>query len=250
MPASLLKSRRAIALAPLALAAGPGHAASWFGFGAERGSGRVVIDKRSLPPFSALTLGGAFALTLRQGAPQQLEVELDDNLQPLLEAEVIDTTLQLREQRALKPTILRLVLTAPRLDNIHLSGAAALKCEAWAAERLSLHLGGAAAAKWRGLDLQRLFADLGGSAMLSAEGQAGLLQAALGGSSGLQAAALQAREATLQIGGSAQATVWAQQLLRASVGGAGGLRYHGQPRTELASSGAGTIKALGEPPAR
>ncbi len=235
-------------LSPLALAAGPGRAASWLNFGHEAGSGRVVASQRNLPAFSALKLGGAFALELQQGDRPRLDVELDDNLQPLLETEVRDTTLHIREQRHFKATTLRLVLTTPRLDAIHLSGAAAIRCDSWSAERLSLYLGGAAALKLRGLGLQTLFADLGGSSMLSAEGTAGQLQATLGGAAGLQAAKLQTREATLQIGGSAQATVWAQQLLRASVGGAGGLRYHGQPRTELATSGSGTVKALGDLP--
>ncbi|HSW05550.1 GIN domain-containing protein [Aquabacterium sp.] len=213
------------------------------------GSGRLRREERALVPFSALKLGGSLAVELRQAATPRLALEGDDNILPLIETEMHDTTLHIVQRRGIKPTRLLLVLHTPLLDSVTMGGAAVLNTEAWQAPRLTVNAGGAAALRLRGLRLETVFAELGGAAVLTLAGAAGELVATLGGSAALRAAALQARSATLQIGGAGNALVSAREQLKASVGGAGGLRYHGQPRTELSRSGAGTIKALGDAPA-
>jgi hypothetical protein len=227
---------------------GAGHALS---FGAVRGSGTVQREMRSVKPFSALRLGGSMAAELRHGEQPQVELEADDNLLPLIELRLDDTTLVVSEKESMKPTRRRIVVTTPSLDSLHLGGSAALRCEGWSAARLTLKCGGSASVKLQGLKLQTLFAELGGSSQVSAEGEVDELTAVLGGSAGLRAGRLQARRAALQAGGSSQSTLWVQQRLQAALSGSSGLRYHGQPPVlDTTKSGAATVKDLGDGPGR
>lgn len=217
---------------------------------AVKGSGQLRREERAVGPFSALKLGGSLDVELRQADRPRLEIEGDDNLLPLIALEMHDTTLHIVQRRGMKPTRLQIVLYTPVLDSVSLGGAAVLNTEAWQAPRMTVKAGGAAVLRLRGLRLETVFAELGGAAVLTMAGTADDLVATLGGSAVLRAATLQARNATLQIGGAGNATVSAREQLKASVGGAGGLGYHGQPHTELSRSGAGSIQALGETPAR
>lgn len=213
------------------------------------GSGTVVTQQRPVSPFASLRLGGSVAVELRQGEQAMVQVEIDDNLQPLVELEWRDTELRITEKKRLKPTRQRIVVITPTLNSIELGGSAVLRAEAWSAPRLTVKGGGSGVVKLQGVQLQTLFAELGGSSMLlleaAPEATLATLTAVLGGSSGLRAGALPAREVTLQVGGSAQATVWALQRLKAAASGAGGVRYRGTPQTDLSRSGAATIRALG-----
>lgn len=220
------------------------------GFGSLKGSGTVQRELRGVKPFSALRLGGSMAAELRHGALPQVEVETDENLLPLIELRMEDTTLVVSEKESMRPTRRRIVVHTPGLDSLHLGGSAALRCDAWSAARLTLTCGGSASVKLQGLKLQTLFAELGGSSQVSAEGEVDELTAVLGGSAGLRAGRLQARRAALQAGGSSQSTLWVQQKLQAALSGSSGLRYHGQPTVlETSKSGSAFVKALGEGPA-
>lgn len=248
-------SRRACVLAPLAgltlgLAGLPAAQATNIAvLGGVRGSGTVVSQQRPVAPFSSLRLGGSVVVELRHGERPMVQVEVDDNLQPLVVLEWRDTVFRVSEQKRLKPTRQRIVVVTPTLDSVELGGSAVLRAEAWSASRLTVKGGGSSVVKLQGVQLGSVFAELGGSSMLVLEAAPAAtlatLAAVLGGSSGLRAGALPAREVTLQVGGSAQATVWALDRLKAAASGAGGVRYRGTPQTELSRSGAGTIQALG-----
>lgn len=212
--------------------------------GSTKGSGRMKREERRMFPFSALKIGGSLALELRRGDRPRLELEGDDNLLPMIQAVVEDTTLILRQTHGFKPTRLQMVLYTPALDSIAVGGSALVRSDGWTAPRLTLNAGGAGMLRFEGLQLQKLFAETGGSATLAMTGSVDELVAELGGSSVIRAPKLLARSATLKLGGSSVAVVNATQTLRAAAGGSAVLRYHGQPRTELSTSGSAAIQAM------
>lgn len=252
-----LRLRRLRLVAPASLVLGaclrPAEAlaADWHWPGRSvRGSGRIAHEERRLLPFSALKIGGSLALELRHGDTPRLELEGDDNLLPMIEAVVQDTTLIVRQTQGFKPTRLRLMLYTPALDSISVSGSALLRCLTWTAPRLTLRAGGAGMLKFEDLQLQKLYVDLGGSATLAMTGHVDELVAEMGGSSIIRAPWLLTADATLKLGGSSVALVHPVRSLNASAGGSSVLRYHGKPRTELARSGSAVIRALGDAPER
>lgn len=226
-------------------------ARDWPWHSSTKGSGRMQREERRMFPFSALKIGGSLALELRHGDKPRLELEGDDNILPMIEAVVEDTTLTLRQTQGIKPTRLKMVLHTPMLDSISVSGAALVRCDAWSAQRLTLKAGGAGVLRFEGLQLQKLFAETGGSATLAMDGSVDELVAEMGGSSVLRAPKLVARSAVVKLGGSSTAVVNATQSLRVAAGGASVLRYHGQPpQTELSKSGAAAIHAVADGSAR
>jgi hypothetical protein len=52
------------------------------------GSGKAATETRALPEFQAIELSGSMDLKVRQGSPQSVQVQADDNLLPLLETVV------------------------------------------------------------------------------------------------------------------------------------------------------------------
>nr|WP_281375157.1 head GIN domain-containing protein [Aquabacterium terrae] len=197
-----------------------------------------------------MRLSGSVKVELRQADRDAVEVETDDNLQPLIQLVQRDGALDIAERGPIKPTQLSIVVFVRRLESIAVGGAAGLVAPGpWLGERLRLDVGGAGVVKFSALAVEHVGVDAGGSSVLNLGGRAGVLKGALGGAATLSARRLQAREADLRVGGSAQAVLWVRESLQGSVGGAGGLRYYGKPRTDVSRGGAGKVAALGaEPP--
>ncbi len=241
-------TRRTLLLgALLAPAAAP--AAPWSFGGTTRGSGTVTREVRVVEAFDTMRLSGSVKVELRQGERDGIEVETDDNLQPLIEVVHRGAALDIGQRGNIKPTTLSIVVTARRIDALTVSGAAGLVAPGrWKAEKLRLDIGGAGVIKFSDLAVEQLSVDGGGSGVLNLGGSAGVLRGALGGASTLSAKRLSTREADLRIGGSAQAVLWVRESLQGSVGGAGALRYYGKPRADVARGGAGKVAALGLTP--
>src|SRR5205085_3408273 len=70
-----------------------GHAAHGLfnfsvGFGGEKGSGKIVTEKRNVSGFKGVDVGGDFQVEITAGKEFAVEIETDDNLLPLIETEV------------------------------------------------------------------------------------------------------------------------------------------------------------------
>jgi hypothetical protein len=82
-----------------------------------------------------------------------------------------------------------------------------------------------------------------GASNITVEGAATKLEANLTGASRLNAHSLQARSATLDLNGAANADVSVSEALRASVTGAGSVAYSGDPKSvEQHVTGAGSVR--------
>ena len=86
--------------------------------------------------------------------------------------------------------------------------------------------------------------NVSGAGTATVAGTTDKLTLRLSGAGGIEAAALKASSADVQISGAGQATVWAADDLSARVSGAGGIKYKGRPKLEQKVSGAGTIRAM------
>jgi hypothetical protein len=247
MTASIIHRR--VLLLGAALAPAAAGAGSWSFGGTTRGSGKITREVRVVEPFDTLRVSGASKLELRQGEREGIEVETDDNIQPLIETMHRGSTLEIGQRGNIKPTSLSIVITARRIDVLEVSGAAGLVAPGrWRAEKMRLEVGGAGVLKFADLAVEHLGVEGGGSGVLNLGGSAGVLRGALGGASTLSAKRLSAREADLRVGGSAQAVLWVRESLQGSVGGAGALRYYGKPRADVSRGGAGKVAALGLTP--
>lgn len=208
------------------------------------GSGRIVTQEPPVGSFSGVAVADALVVDIEQAQPPGLFLEGDDNLLPLLDLQVQDGVLRVRQRRPLKPTRLRIVARVWQLDSLAVSGSAVLRGGTLVAKTLQLQGSGSGVVKIEALMAERVVVQAGGSTVLRLAGRANELALSAGGSAVADCAGLQVRRVEASVGGSAAAKVWAADSLSGSVGGSAVLRYRGDPQLSLDSSGSGRIRKL------
>jgi type IV secretory pathway VirJ component len=189
----------------------------------EKGSGSIKTDKRTVPAFTAIELGGAYEVSIVCQKPQALEITADDNLLPLVKTEVEGGTLKVHTEKAISPSQrMKLTISMGELRGLHISGACETHAEAIQTDNLALTVSGA------------------GSTHLA--GTAKTVTLTLSGAGSVQAADLKAQNLTLECSGAGSADVFASEKLSVELSGVGSVTYAGHPKKlEKHVSGVGSI---------
>jgi hypothetical protein len=85
---------------------------------------------------------------------------------------------------------------------------------------------------------------LGGLGEIQLSGKVTRQNVDLTGAGGYQAEDLQSEDVEVMLSGAGEAVVWAEKTLKATVTGAGSIKYKGSPEVEQENSGIGEIKPL------
>jgi hypothetical protein len=190
--------------------------------GAEiQGSGIVATEARDVAGFSQVRLEGVGHLVVEQGAAEALTISADDNILPLIAAQVYGDELVLgtmTDKTWASPNPIVYTLTVVDL------------------ERLTVH--GAAAAEIRGLEADRFAIQIEGAASVSAWGRADEHEVVLSGVARYDARDLVSREVRVDIAGVSRAVVHARETLEGRVEGESTLEYAGQPSVNVTGGGA------------
>jgi Putative auto-transporter adhesin, head GIN domain len=187
------------------------------------GSGNRKTERREVAGFDRLLVEGAYRVEVASGSPPSLEVEADDNLLPLIRAEVEGGRLRVHNERGMSTKEMpRLRLTVPDLREVELPGASEFSLTGVKNESLKISVPGAS--------------------KLRAEGETGRLEVALSGAGLIDAEGLRARQVKASCSGAGSISVHASETLDASVSGVGSINYSGNPATVNRSvSGLGKI---------
>ena len=193
------------------------------GGGGTEGSGNVQTQTRQVPPFTAIDFSGAGTVTVEQTGTDSLQVEADENIQPLLTSEVQGTTLKLgvRPDANIGRATVNYRITVAQLGGIVLSGAGTVTATGVDGADLSLANSGA------------------GSVTVSGRTEA--LNVDLIGLGAVDARGLVAQTADVSVGGAGTATVNAARTLDARITGVGNIVYVGNPAVTQNVSGFGTV---------
>lgn len=236
---NLLVSVALLALVGLPLAAQAADA---------KGSGKVASETRTLPEFQAIELSGSMDLKIRQGTPQSVQVEADDNLLPLLETVVegtgADARLSIqwkRWQNIRTRAKVSVTVVMPKLNAASLKGSGDLQLEAFSTPALKLSISGAGDARIKDLSTEDLVVSLSGSGDVAGQGKAKRLKISIAGSGDVRLAELQSDEVRVNIAGSGDAAVNAQKILDVSIAGSGDVSYVGSPSVKSSVAGSGSV---------
>lgn len=236
------------AVVPVAqVSASPG----WFAGERVHGSGTIVKQARDVGAFEGLELGMPGSVEVRIGGSDNVTIEADDNLQPLIETVIEGGTLKIRPVRKelqITSRNMKIFITARRLDSISVGGSGNVDAEGLRGQRLSFNVGGSGSINVRGLESESVKVSLGGSGNLKASGHTDHLAVSIGGSGKVGTGQLASRNVSVSIGGSGQATVWAKQSLSVSVAGSGDVSYYGDPQISKSIMGSGSIRRLSGAP--
>jgi hypothetical protein len=214
---------------------------------ATAGSGHSATETRSVGEFQAINLTGSMDVLIRQGA-QQLQVQADDKLLPLLETTVESTrqgsTLVVRWKRGenlYAKSKVQLTISLPKLSAVVASGSGDIQLEPYTTPALLVSLSGSGDARLSGLSTDELSIRIAGSGDVSGKGSAGKLSVNIAGSGDVQLADLRSDDVDVQIAGSGDAVVNAQKTLNVRIAGSGDVSYVGNASLKSKVAGSGSV---------
>jgi hypothetical protein len=210
----------------------------------ERGNGNVIKQERKVSAFDAIDVSGAFDVYLSLGSSQSVFIEADENLQPLIRAEVSGNTLRIDNKKPIHDAkSLKVYITVTDLKRIELSGAVDLQSEnKLTLNELAVEISGATDAN---LDIavQKLEINSSGGSKLKFSGMANKVDMDISGAVDIHAFDLMAEIVNIDISGAGDAEVTATKELYADISGAASVRYKGDPaKIDSNVSGAGSVK--------
>lgn len=196
------------------------------GFAAIRGDGDIKTVTRQVPNFTKVYIGGAYQVRIIEGQAKSITIKTDENLLPYVKTYMRDGILHISsEHQSLEPSHnVYVVIKAPMIDAVHLSGANKLYLS-------TMHL--------KNLDLQ-----LSGTDTAKVDGIAGNFLVKSSGAAHIDAAKLQAQTASVGIQGSGSVIVNAAKSLTVNIAGSGSVKYYGQPKISQIIHGAGSIRSI------
>ncbi len=168
-----------VAGSPLARAAGP----------TMKGSGVAATQRREVGAFVGVGLGGPFAVVLRQGTREAIEIVADDNILALVETRLsgtgADRSLEIglaRDARIEPQTPIVVTIDYVRLEDLAVGGSGSIRAQSMKAPKLDAAIGGSGSIDLAELDVGNLAVAIGGSGAFRADGRARKLSVSIGGS--------------------------------------------------------------------
>jgi hypothetical protein len=214
------------------------------------GSGRVEREDRTVRDFKTVTLAGSGELVIHQGSSEELTIEADDNLIPLVHTDVSGGELTIRWEDGVNPVPskpVRFLLTVKDLTNVNLTGSGSLSADDFTGDSLTISIAGSADAHLNAVALKELTTTISGSGNVIAAGSADTFTIKVAGSGDVKAADLQASTVNVNVAGSGDAVVWAANKLNVSVAGSGDIRYRGEPKNISQSiAGSGSVTPINQ----
>lgn len=220
------------------------------------GSGNRITETRQLEGVRALRLATSGELTIRIGEQEQIELEGDDNILPLINTEVEDGeltisfdsgrylrtkegprfTLTVRSLEALRAASSGDII-APALTGQEMSVSAGssgdIRIDRIDAEQLDIRSGSSGDIHIGALNAKRLKADLGSSGDVHIGGGSTAMQRVRISSSGdYNAGAMSSLDAEVRSSSSGDASVWVTRRLRKSTTSSGDVQVRGNPKVE------------------
>jgi hypothetical protein len=214
--------------------------------GGTHGDGNVLKETRKVTSFDGIEVSGAFDIILKQGAIEEVILEADANLLPLIRTDVVGGTLRLETRKPINHvTVMRAYITVKDLKRIDVSGAVDISTDGRiTVPELSIDASGASDSKLE-LAVQKLKLDCSGASKMRFSGYATDVNMDLSGASDIFGYDMLVENFDIEISGAGNAQINVTKKIRAEISGAGSVKYKGSPaEIDQSVSGAGSIKKV------
>jgi hypothetical protein len=216
-----------------------------------KGSGVAATQRRDVGVFTGIGLGAPFAVVLRPGAREAIEIAADDNMLALVQTTIKgsgshrDLQIDLPRETRIEPrTPIVVTIDYVRIEDLAVGGAGSIAASALKAAKLRASIGGSGRIDVANLDADELTVAIGGSGTFRADGRAKALSVSIGGSGRCDTERLVAGDVSVTVAGSGDARVRAETALRASIAGSGDVHHTGAAVPQVAIVGSGRIKRI------
>ena len=205
-------------------------------------------ERRSLPPFEAITVRGAVDLVLRQSGPVAAWVQAPAGEAASVETRVVQrdgrATLEIDRPRAgslLARQVPTVTVDWERLSALRVRGSGDVVASGMVTPALRIDLEGSADIHIDRLDTRSLTLAVAGSGDVRLAGAAPALSVSVAGSGDVDASALEADAVSVSVAGSGDVVVRARSSLGVSIAGSGDVVYLGNPRLSQQVVGSGSV---------
>ena len=198
-------------------------------FSQTTGNGKVIAVSNDLPFFNAIDAGGALNITLIQSGKNQIMIETDENLIPLINYLVNNGTLKITASGIQRATKFELTVFFEEINLLDFSGAVRVKSEgAITSDMLTLKCSGATSINVE-LAAGVLNTIVSGASKVTLTGRADTHTIDMSGASKLTAGSLQTTTTQANGSGAADAFVNVSDLLTINTSGVAKVRYDQEP---------------------
>lgn len=214
------------------------------------GSGKEATETRNVSGFEAISTRGSIDVVVKQSDHESVQLKADDNLLPLIETTVENTshgpTLVIGIKRGHNVSTrgnITATVDVTKLTAVSSNGSGDIRIESLKTPALSVSIAGSADARLQSLDTETLDISVSGSGDVSGAGRATKLKVSVAGSGNVALKDLQSDDVTVGVAGSGDADVTANKTLSVSVAGSGDVVYHGNGslvKSSVAGSGSVT----------
>jgi hypothetical protein len=192
--------------------------------GVTHGSGMSKVETRNVSGFDEIEASGAVNVEVSVQKDFSVTVEADDNLLQYIKTETSGNTLKIYTEGSISTkTKIYVKISMPEINSVDVSGASTIAVSNVKSDSIKLEASGASKIK--------------------IDGEANTMEADASGASGINAEGLKVETADIEASGASNATVWANDELKADASGASSIYYAGEPKNLTQnSSGASSVK--------
>lgn len=204
--------------------------------------GEPVTEEREVSDVHAVTLAAVGSLTVSTGATPSLTITADEGVLGRITSEVDDGHLVLGlPGRLVNVGAIHYDLVVPRLDEVQVDGAGAVRGTVTGADALTVGLSGAGSVDLAGVDVDSLLVTIEGTGSVDLTGRAGQQEVRIDGAGNYRGHDLDSQDATVAIAGVGAADVLTTGTLAAEISGAGSITYAGDPEVTTRLDGVGRV---------
>ena len=211
------------------------------------GSGNVISQDRSDGEFNSISLSGQGILYLTQGNENDIKIEAEDNIMPLIESYVENNKLIIRHApfQCIRPTKpIKIYISFQDLNSISISGSGEIISQnTLELDTLDISISGSGKINLN-LNADKLTTSISGSSDATYNGKVNYNFIIISGSADINALGLQTNSTSISISGAGKTSVNAQKNLDILVSGSGTIRYTGNPQISQKISGSADISRI------
>lgn len=209
-----------------------------------KGEGAIVKQTFQLDEFNSLGLGISAEVEIRQGSPQRVVVEGQQNILDNIQREVSGGTWAIKFKKSVSNyEKVKIYVTIPQLEALSVGGSGGIKTIGAFRDldKLDLSVGGSGSID-ADVFAKHIKCSVGGSGDIWLKGKADVCGMSVAGSGDIHAFGLATNECKASVAGSGACEVNARDRLEASVAGSGGVLYEGSPSISSSVAGSGSVE--------
>lgn len=212
-------------------------------FGCVDGSGPIVTETLNLADFTGIRLNLPVEVILRQGEIQEVTVEGKQNIINKLERDIRNGIWDIETKDCIRDIgNMKIFITIPDITDLAIAGSGNIFGEnVFVIQDIDLGISGSGDMDLA-LECDDITLNITGSGNIKLEGTADGLDFKITGSGDINAFNLAALRARVDITGSGNAEVSAQDELDVKISGSGDVRYKGNPNLNVSITGSGKVE--------